>query len=92
MNQQSLADAKRFLAEAEANWDEDAVKYWKEQINTIEDKVWELEEEVNTAWTDTLQSIADEFTAAVELAASEFEESMTGIWGTYDKMQEYFDQ
>lgn len=92
MNQQSLADAKKFLAEAEANWDEDAVKYWKEQINTIEDKVWELEEEVNTAWTNTLQSIADEFTAAVELAASEFEESMTGVWGTYDKMQEYFDQ
>jgi hypothetical protein len=54
--------------------------------------VWELEGEVETAWTDTLQSIADEFTNAVESATSAFEEAMTGTWGSYEKMQEVFDQ
>ena len=92
MNQSALADAQAARDAAEKAGDADAVKYWDEQIETIQDSVWALESEVESAWADTLQVIADDFTSAVETATSAFEESMTGIYGSYDKMQEVFDQ
>lgn len=92
MNRTALAAAEAKKKAAEESGDGEAVKYWEEQIETIQDKVWTLEGEVETAWSDTLQSIADDFQNAVETATSAFEESMTGIYGSYDKMQEVFDQ
>ena len=92
MNRTALAAAEAKKKAAEESGDSEAVKYWEEQIETIQDKVWTLEGEVETAWSDTLQSIADDFQNAVGTATSAFEESMTGIYGSYEKMQEAFDQ
>ena len=92
MNRTALAAAEAKKKAAEESGDSEAVKYWEEQIETIQDKVWTLEGEVETAWSDTLQSIADDFQNAVDTATSAFEESMTGIYGSYEKMQEAFDQ
>lgn len=92
MNRTALAAAEAKKKAAEESGDSEAVKYWEEQIETIQDKVWTLEGEVETAWSDTLQSIADDFQNAVGTATSAFEQSMTGIYGSYEKMQEAFDQ
>lgn len=92
MNRTALAAAEAKKKAAEESEDSEAVKYWEEQIETIQDKVWTLEGEAETAWSDTLQSIADDFQNAVDTATSAFEESMTGIYGSYEKMQEAFDQ
>lgn len=89
--------AARDAAQAEldaaiAAKDSEAIKHWEEQVEIIDNKVMEMETEVSSAWADTLQAIADDFTKAVELTVEEFEESMTGIYGSYEKMSDAFSQ
>lgn len=92
LNKSALENAKAQRDIAEAAGDTEAVKYWEEQIETIQNKVWELEGNVESTLASTLQTIADDFTSAVETATSAFEEAMTGIYGSYDKLQEIFEQ
>lgn len=92
MNKDALATAQAALQDAQNSGDEEAVKYWQEQVDTIQENVWQLESEVGSAWTETLQAIADAFVASVKNATDEFEKAMTGKWGSYEKMQEVFDQ
>ena len=92
MNQAALVAAQTQRKMAEEAGDSEAVKYWDEQIEIIQESVWELEGEVESAWGETLQVIADDFANAVETSTSIFEEAMTGIYGSYDKLQEVFDQ
>jgi hypothetical protein len=91
MNRSALAAAEAQLEAAKAAGDEEAIEKWEEQIDIIQNSVWELEGEVESAWGETLQTIADDFANAVETATSAFEEAMTGVYGSYEKMQEAFD-
>ena len=88
----ALKSAQAQRQVAEASGDTKAIEHWDEQIEIIQDSVWELENEVESAWSDTLQVISDDFVNAIEVATSAFEEAMTGIYGSYEKMQQAFDQ
>jgi archaellum component FlaC len=46
--------AQEGLRKAKADGDEKAIAEWEAQIETIEENIWELEGEVETAWGDTL--------------------------------------
>ena len=58
----------------------------------MEDSVWELQSDVESAWADTLQIISDDFQNAIDTAISAFEKAVSGSYGSLDKMQQAFEQ
>ena len=92
LNQSALEDAEKAKAKAIESGDKKAEEYWNEQLETIKENVWELEGEVNKAWTDTLQAAADDFENAVQTVVDAFEDAMSGIYGSFDAMSEAYDQ
>lgn len=92
LNKTALAQAETQRDAAEAIGDTAAVEHWNEQIESIKDNIWQLEDEVESAWAETLQVIADDFANAVKTSTSAFEEAMTGIYGSYDNMQAVYNQ
>ena len=88
----ALSSAKKSLEEAQKSGNEELIQQWQEQVNTMEDKVWELQGEVESGWADTLQVIADDFQNAIDTAIGAFEKAMSGSYGSFDKMQQAFDQ
>lgn len=92
LNESALEAATAELKAAEEAGDTEAVKHWTEQVETIRDNVWQLQGDVESAWNDTLQVIADDFANAIDIAIEAFEKAMSGSYGSFDKMQKAFDQ
>ena len=87
-----LKAAEQARQEAADSGDTEAMEHWDEQIKTMSDTVASLEDQVNSAWTDALTAAAEDFQNAVEIATKAFEESMSGVYGSFDKMQEAYNQ
>lgn len=66
--------------------------YWNEQIDAAKEKVTELEQEVQSSWTSALEAAAESFSYSTEMAASAFEEAMSGVYGTFETLQSAFSQ
>ena len=96
---QRLQTQQAYLDAAEAQYqamlesgDTVAAAYWKEQADTYRDSVNEMQGEVESALGDTLQLIAEEFTASIERATNAFKEAIGGMAGSVDHLQEMFNQ
>lgn len=88
----NLEELKAAKAARAAQATEEENKAWDEMIEKAQEQFDDAEEALASTWTDTLTTIADDFASAVEIATTAFEEAMNGIYGSYDKMQEIFDQ
>ena len=91
-NRSALESLQAARKEAEKREDTEAVEKWDEQIKIVQQTISDLEESVNDAWGNALQAAAEDFQLAVELATQSFEEAMSGIYGSFEKMQEAYDQ
>lgn len=85
---QTLAEGGEINEEADAK----AIEYWDNLIETISDKVTELEATVNEQWVNALQAAADDFERAVDTVMEAFEDSMSGIYGSFDDMEQAYSQ
>jgi thiaminase len=72
-----------------ATTEEERVKIeqeWKDTIDSAEQQVQELEETVQSSWVDSLTTAAEAFRTSVDLAAEAFEDAMTGIYGSFERL------
>lgn len=91
-NRSALEDLQAARKAAAEREDAEAVEKWDEQIKIVQQTISDLEESVSDAWGSALQAAAEDFQLAVELATQSFEEAMSGIYGSFEKMQEAYDQ
>ena len=96
-NKQALKSLKDQRDEAmrNATTEEERVKIekeWKDTIDNAEQQVQELEETVQSSWVDSLTTAAEAFRTSVDLAAEAFEDAMTGIYGSFERLQMAFDR
>lgn len=96
-NKQALKSLKDQRDEAMRNaaTEEERVKIekeWKDTIDNAEQQVQELEETVQSSWVDSLTTAAEAFRTSVDLAAEAFEDAMTGIYGSFERLQMAFDR
>ena len=71
---------------------EEEKKKWQEQIDAANESIREAESTLNSAWTGALEAAAEDFKNAVDITINEFEAAMSGVYGTFDKMREAYDQ
>jgi hypothetical protein len=45
---------------------------------------------VQSSWTSALEAAAESFSHSTEMAASAFEEAMSGVYGTFETLQNAF--
>jgi septation ring formation regulator EzrA len=72
--------------------DDPARKEWEKTLEILEDEATKVAEEINSKWTEALQAAADNFQSEVERIMDTFAKANTGIYGSYDALQEAFNQ
>jgi hypothetical protein len=63
----------------------------KKVLDEAVSQMREKTENAAAALETYLQAISDSFAYNMELTLNEFEDSMTGIYGSYERMQEVFE-
>ena len=75
-----------------SGWSEQAKKQREEQLKEMEAELQGVKEAFMSSWEEALQASADRYAAAVDNIISEFEDSIAGLYGTLDELQEAFDR
>lgn len=94
----SQAEAEKALQEAIARGNEIDIAAWEEDLEEIQKKVNDAQENMMQAWEDALQSCAEMFEMAVEDAIDNFNKAMLPFGSleefqdAYDKQKEVADQ
>ena len=77
---------------ADENISEEQRESWKETMEVLEEEATSLAEEVNSKWSSALETAADNFEKEVNRIMEAFEKANSGIYGSFDAMQEAFNQ
>lgn len=72
--------------------DSEIAKSWKEQMDAAGETLDDATSEFYDSWQNALQAAADAFAASVDLIVENFEESVSGAYGSLDALQEAFDK
>ena len=64
----------------------------QEALDKIDEEILNAEDSVRNGLESVLKQIVDVFKTNVQLAAQEFEKTLTGTFGSLDKLQEAFDR
>ena len=89
---QTLSQYEAARNTASARGDQESVKEWDKQIETVEEKLRELTENFQTTWADALQAVADAFESRVDQIVENFSESVSGIYKNLDELSEFMDR
>lgn len=89
MNQEALRAAQQQLEAARGT---NAEEHWEKEVESIQEKVWQLENEVEQSWESMLQTAADDYANAISTVMESFEKSMSGIAGSFEELQNKYDQ
>ena len=85
-------EAEKGLQSAIEREDTKAIEEWNEQIESLDEKIRESEEE----WVSTIQSslsaVVDTYKRAMEDAQKEFEKAMSGTAGFFEQLTNSFDR
>lgn len=87
-----LEQARNYLSNALEKGDVGNAEYWKEKVEEIEAMAADAQEEVMESWQNALQTAADVFADETARILENFEESMTGTFGSFERMSEVFSQ
>lgn len=91
--EEEVAKAQAARDEAAAKgWEED-VKLWDKNLKEMNDALDAAEEDFMQSWEDALTSISEKFDAAVERAITTLSDSLAGpLLGSLEELQEMFDR
>lgn len=92
MNKKALADAQEERAKAEAEGRTEDVKMWDETIKTIQEQTEESQADMLDLWQTALDEAATAFEDSVDRAIKAAEKSLSGMYGSFEKMQTAFEQ
>ena len=84
--------AQAFLQQAIESGDEKNVAKWQNTLTTITEMENDALETMNDEWANALETAAETLEANTQIIMHSFEESMAGIYGSFDRMAEVFDQ
>ena len=70
----------------------DTTDYWKSKIEELDKLIEETQTEFMGSWEETLQAVADSYAITVGEIFRDFEKQVTGSLGSFDMLQEYYDQ
>ena len=90
--QTNLNTAKEKLADAQKGDDEDAIEYWKNVVEELDNQLMEDQENFMTSWQDALQVAADNFTAKMDRAFENLEDNLAGSFKSFEEMEAAMDQ
>lgn len=93
------ADYQEAMANANKATSEDEKLYWLGEAQGISDAMEHIEEESRAAkeaflgsWEEALTTAREVFESNIQLAMEEFEDAISGIYGSLDAMKEAYDQ
>ena len=75
-----------------SGWSEQAKKQREEQLKEMEAELQGAKEAFMSSWEEALQASADRYAAAVDNIISEFEDTIAGLYGSLDELQEAFNR
>ena len=84
-----VAELRQKVADAQ---DETLKREWEEQLKTAEEELRTSEQNMLSLWETGLQQAKDIFNSALEEAATVYEETIAGMYGTTDELQKAWDQ
>lgn len=88
----SRAEVEARLSDALSSGDDKEAAKWQETLNTIIEMENDALDEMNSNWTEALETAAETLETNTSRIMGAFEKSMAGIYGSFDRMQEAFDQ
>ena len=91
-NKAALAEAETKRQEALEAGDMKAVAEWDKTIDTLSETVKQNEVDVFGGLSEALQAAADQYKTTMEGIVEDFEKSMSGSYGSFDAMQQAYDQ
>lgn len=92
MNKKALADAQEERAKAEAEGRTEDVEMWDETIKTIQEQTEESQADMLDLWQNALDEAATAFEDSVDRAIKAAEKALSGMYGSFEKMQTAFEQ
>lgn len=94
-----LDDMPKYLAEAEqryqdalASGDRDRIVQAERYLQTIQDREQEAREQWEEAWENSLESAQSFFEFTMENIAKDYEDTMSGMFGTLDYLQQAYER
>lgn len=84
-----VIDLRKKIAETQ---DETLKTAWKEQLKTAEEQLRTSESNMLSLWETGLQQAKDMYMSALDDAATEYESTISGMYGTVDELQKAWDQ
>ena len=88
----SRSEVEARLSDALNSGDEKEAAKWQETLNTIIEMENDALDEMNSNWTEALETAAETLETNTQRIMGAFEKSMSGIYSSFDRMQEVFDQ
>ena len=85
----NVADLRKKIAETQ---DETLKRQWEDQLKTAEEELRTSEQNLLSLWQTGLEQAKDMFETALEDAATTYEETISGMYGTTDELQKAWDQ
>ena len=73
-------------------WSDQALKERQDLLDKMEGELQGAKEAFMSSWEGALQASADRYAAAVDNIIAEFEDSIAGLYGTLDELQEAYDR
>lgn len=72
--------------------DEASIKKWEDTLNQLDEEVQTAHSEMLDSWQSTLEAAQEQFELTVEETIATFEKAMSGTFGSFDALQEVFNQ
>lgn len=91
-NQKALEEAQVAYQTVLQTGSEEDIKLMEEQLKELEDKVADSTEAWASSFEDAISTIQDAFTDAIQAAADKFDETMSGTYGSLEKLQDAYDK
>ena len=91
-NKATLENMKRAREEARARDDEEVIKDWDEQIKVVEEKVQELTTTLQDKLSTGLEAVTTAFGDTVNQIAEEFSKAVSGIYDSIEEMRQGWDR
>ena len=86
------SEVERYKALIKAASDEDEIATYKNAIKDLEGQIVDQTENVQSAMLSMLEAITNEFERKVEEILTDFEKGMTGMFSSFERMTEFYDQ
>lgn len=88
----ALADAQKQLADAQARGDQSAIEMWENTIKELDQQMITDAENFTSVWSEAISAAGEVFESQMERAFENFEKSISGMYGSLDKLSESFEK